>query len=70
MKTWTIQFELEEGCDEFWESNPSPEEVLDVVKAWLDYGDAAGYHDYNNLKCIKIIDRHEHYPKVKEENEK
>lgn len=54
MKTYTIQFDLFEGSDEFWESNPSPLEVLKLFK------ESVNYLYIDNLKVIKFIDETEY----------
>jgi hypothetical protein len=56
MKTWTIQFDLNQGCDEYWESNPTPTDVLKLFSEVL--GTTSLYDNFNNktLKIIKITD--------------
>jgi hypothetical protein len=56
MKTYTIQFTLEEGSDEFWESNPTPEKVWDVVEFEMRHTNL----DFDNVKIIKIVDETEY----------
>jgi len=35
MKEYTFKLIISEGCDEYWESNPSPEDVCDLVNEVL-----------------------------------
>jgi hypothetical protein len=64
MKQWTIQFDLLEGNDEFWERNPPPDEVLSAV--WTALAD--GHLYFNKLRCIKVVevDDNEYFPKEQE----
>ena len=56
MKIWTIQLDLEEGSDEFWESNPTPEQIIRVINDELN--NTCLYT--SNLKVVKIIDNNEY----------
>jgi hypothetical protein len=57
MKKWTIQFELLEGNDEFWDDAPTPYEILQEVKRELDLVNL----DIENLRCVKFIDETEYF---------
>ena len=52
MKKYTIQFEMEEGNDEFWNSSPTPGNVLAFIREEFN----SLYIHINNIKIIKIID--------------
>ena len=50
MKRWIFEFRLEEGADEFWESNPSKMQVYELVQSTLE--NAHLYVD--NIKITKV----------------
>lgn len=53
-RLFTVQFVLEEGSDEFWDSNPNPKQVLSVLRAELP---SCGLDmDPNTIKIVKVID--------------
>lgn len=58
MKVWTIQFEIEEGSDEFWESNPTPFEMKEMVQNALE-SDGVWPVD-GSLKIVKTVDTTEY----------
>lgn len=55
MKTYTVQFLLSEGSDEFWEANPKPEEVIKFIIQDLNQTFCLSYLT-DNFKIIKIVD--------------
>jgi len=52
MKAYTIQLELLEGSDEFWEGNPTPADILREIKQELD---TSGF-TISDIKITKIVD--------------
>jgi hypothetical protein len=56
-KSYTVEFDLEEGSDEFWDNNPLPQEVLEVIREEL-----AGVHlDIREIRITKIVDLKTYY---------
>jgi hypothetical protein len=53
MKTYRIEFTLEEGNNEFWEGNPDPKEVLELVLEALE----KSVLYYRDVKITEIVDR-------------
>ena len=56
MKTYTVQIEVLSGGDEFWEENPSPEDVLLEIDKILQ----ANGININDIKIVKIVDKKEY----------
>ena len=52
MKTYTVEIEVNEGNDEFWDDNPQPEEVLKVIKEDIEGGNL----NISSIKIVKIVD--------------
>lgn len=54
MITYTVQFEINGDGDEFWEGNPKPQEVIEMIT--LEMTKLYPALDFHSLKIVKIVD--------------
>lgn len=57
MKTYTFTFTMTEGCDEWWESHPSNEDVLTEVKCQLEHITSLYIDDVRLIKVVEEIEQ-------------
>lgn len=55
MITYTVQFEIDGNGDEFWEGNPSPQDVIEMIT--LEMQKLYPALDWHRLKIVKIVDK-------------
>lgn len=56
MKTYTFVIEVVEGMDEFWDANPSDQDVYDLLEDEI----LKTHIDYRSLKLIKVVNEAAH----------
>ena len=56
MKKYLVTFEIEEGCDEFWEENPSLKDISKAIEDTLYFDGWTGRYDQDIKIEVKQIE--------------